>query len=378
MKRLLFTVLVASTATTSLSACSKPAPAPYVWNLPPGLVAPVVPDDNPMSNEKVALGRSLFYDKRLSGNGTYACATCHKQALAFTDGLGLPMGSTGQQLARSSMMLGGAAYNDFYTWANPLLTTLEQQMQVPMFSDSPVELGMSEHIDEILGRLTGDALYTDQFAAAFPDEKHPVTLANIIRAIASFERTMFSSNSPFDRYQNGDPTAISQSAINGAKAFQAEKLDCYHCHGVPNFASGFRTGNTPPSALNFRNNAIYNVGGDGAYPAANQGLGGFTGLSTDIGKFRAPSLKNIALTAPYFHDGSAATLDDVIDNYVAGGRTIASGPDAGDGHANPNRDPLVKGFTLSDTERTELKDFLTSLTDDTLTTDPALSDPFAK
>ena len=360
-----------------MAACGKPAPAPYVWNLPPGLVAPVVPADNPMSNDKVALGRHLFYDKRLSGNGTFACASCHKQALAFTDGLALPMGSTGQTLVRSSMMLGDAAYNDYYTWANPQLTTLEEQMQVPMFGETPVELGMTGHVDEILGRLRGDVTYDGLFAAAYPDEKDPVTLANIIRAIASFERTMFSGNSPFDRYQNGDPNAISTSAYRGATAFQSEKLECYHCHGVPNFASGFKTGSTPPSALNFRNNAIYNVGGTGAYPAGNPGLGGFTGLAADVGKFRAPSLKNIALTAPYFHDGSAATLDDVIDNYVNGGRTIVSGPNAGDGHANPNRDPLVKGFTLSAVDRADLRAFLESLTDDTLMTDPALSDPFA-
>lgn len=164
----------------------------------------------------------------------------------------------------------------------------------------------------------------------------------------------------------------------GAAAFQSEALDCQRCHGVPSFASGFETGNTPPSALNFRNNAIHDVGGDGSHPAGNPGRGGFTGLSTDAGEFCAPSLKNIALTAPYFHDGSAATLDDVIGNHVRGSRTVASGANAGDGHANPDRDPLVEGFVLSDLDRADLEACVEILTDDTLVKEQSLSDLFAQ
>jgi cytochrome c peroxidase len=368
---------VLALAFVSVAACSKGAPTPYAWSLPEGWVPPVVPDDNPMSSEKVTLGRYLFYDKRLSGNGTMSCSSCHQQALAFTDGKATPTGSTGQVLARGSMMLGGAAYNDYYGWSNPLLTSLEVQMQVPMFSDQPVELGISGHEDQVLANISADPMYGDMFAAAYPDEKAPYTLANIIRAIACFERTMFSANSPWDRWQNGDATAVSASAQAGYTSFRGEKFDCYHCHEIPGtFASGFRTSNTPPSPLDFRNDAIYNVGGNGGYPADNPGLEGFTGLATDEGKFRGPSLRNIMVTGPYFHDGSAATIDDAIANYTAGGRTITTGPYAGDGHTNPNRDPLVKGFTATDQELTDFKAFLASLTDDTLMTDPNLSDPF--
>ena len=152
----------------------------------------------------------------------------------------------------------------------------------------------------------------------------------------------------------------------GAAAFQSEALDCQRCHGVPSFASGFETGNTPPSALNFRNNAIHDAGGDGSHPAGNPGRGGITGLSTDAGEFCAPSLKNIA------------TLDDVIGNHEQGRRTIASGANAGDGHANPDRDPLVEGFVLSDLDRADPEAFLESLTDDTLVKDQSLLDPFAQ
>jgi len=367
--------LVILVAVAALGGCDHPA-VPYVWQLPEGLVPPVVPDENPMSVEKVALGRHLFYDKRLSGNGTLACGGCHLQSLGFTDGKATPTGSTGKALSRSSMMLGDAAYNDHYAWANPLLDTLEEQMLVPMFGDAPIELGMTNHVDEILLRLKSDPLYGKLFSDAFPSDWDPFVLANIVRALACFERTMIAGQAPFDRDQNGDPTALSASAQRGKTAFFQEKLDCYHCHAQPTFSSGFRTTNTPVSPLGFRNNAIYNLDGAGAYPVGNRGLYEFTGLPSDMGRFRAPSLRNIALTAPYFHDGSAATLDDVIDSYARGGRLIASGPNAGDGSKNPNRDPLVKGFSITDAERADLKAFLESLTDEVMLTDPAHSDPF--
>src|SRR5579862_9804543 len=131
---------------------------PYQWSLPANFPEPIVPADNPMTREKVALGRYLFYDKRLSGNGTFACSTCHQQSLAFTDGKTTPMGSTGQVLARNSMNIGNIAYYNYLGWANPLLNTIEEQMLVPMFGDAPIELGMSESVDAILGRLRGDAM----------------------------------------------------------------------------------------------------------------------------------------------------------------------------------------------------------------------------
>lgn len=363
----------------SLVACSKPKPVPYVWNLPEGLTAPpVVPDDNPMSAEKVTLGRYLFYDKRLSGNGTYACGSCHKQSLGFTDGLGTAVGSTGAHLARGSMALANAAYNDYYGWANPLLTTLETQMQVPMFSDQPIELGVSGHEEAVLARFAADPMYDGLFASAFPDERDPYTLANVIRAIACFERTLISGGSAWDVAQNGG-TPLSTQAAAGYALFTGERFDCYHCHQPTiTFASGQHTSaNTSPSTSDFRNDAIYNIGGNGGYPSDNPGLQQFTGLSTDEGKFRAPSLRNIMMTAPYFHDGSAATIDDVLASYAAGGRTIASGPDAGVGSQNPNRDPFVHGFTPSVDDLTNFKAFLDSLTDTAFLDNPDLSDPFA-
>src|SRR3954470_5199212 len=135
------------------------APAAYQWQLPDGFPAPFVPEDNPMSEAKVELGRRLFYDERLSVNGTQSCGTCHSQDRAFTDGKTTPQGATGQQLARNAMSLTNVAYLYPYTWANPLLHTLEQQALVPMFGDSPIQLGLSSVIDDVLASFQRDELY---------------------------------------------------------------------------------------------------------------------------------------------------------------------------------------------------------------------------
>lgn len=361
------------------AGCSQGQGTLYTFKLPAGFPEPIVPADNPMTTEKVALGRYLFYDKRLSGNQTFSCATCHSQSLAFTDGKVLPLGSTGHMLARNSMPLGNVAYYNYLTWSNPLITTIEEQMLVPMFGDAPIELGLGEAVAPALARLQADPMYQRMFAAAFPGQKESETfvIQNVINAIACFERTLLDGNSAYDRYEAGDTTALSDSAVRGKNAFFAEKLDCYHCHAAPTFTTSFVSVNTPTAPRDFRNDAIYNIDGAGAFPPNNTGLYGFTQFNNDMGKFRVPTLRNIMLTAPYFHDGSAATIDDVIDSYAHGGRLIPAGqPYAGDGSTSPHRDPLVKGFTLSDDERADLKAFLDALTDDELLNNPDFSDPF--
>jgi cytochrome c peroxidase len=363
----------------AVAGCSQGQGTLYSFKLPAGFPEPIVPADNPMTTEKVALGRYLFYDKRLSGNQTFSCASCHQQSLAFTDGKVLPLGSTGHMLARNSMPLGNVAYYNYLTWSNPLITTIEEQMLVPMFGDAPIELGLGEAVAPALARLAADPMYQRMFAAAFPGQKESESfvIQNVINAIASFERTLLDGNSAYDRYEAGDTTAMSDSAVRGKNAFFAEKLDCYHCHAAPTFTTSFVSMNTPTAPRDFRNDAIYNIDGAGGFPPNNTGLYGFTQFNNDMGKFRVPTLRNIMLTAPYFHDGSAATIDDVIDSYAHGGRLIAAGqPYAGDGSTSPHRDPLVKGFTLSDDERADLKAFLDALTDDEFLTNPDFSDPF--
>ena len=190
--------------------------ATYEWKLPPGFPAPHVPADNPMSAAKVELGRHLFYDKRLSLNQKQSCASCHQQSRAFTDGRPRAEGSTGHVHPRSSMTLVNVAYVPALGWANPGLTPLEAQALVPMFGDSPVELGMKGREELLIARLKNVPEYQRLFPAAFPDGTNPYTLTSITRALASFQRTILSGDSPYDRYYTGaDPNALSPSAKQG-------------------------------------------------------------------------------------------------------------------------------------------------------------------
>jgi cytochrome c peroxidase len=354
-------------------------PEAWEWQLPEGFPEPYVPEDNPMSAAKVELGRYLFYDARLSANETMSCGGCHDQSLGFADGKATPEGSTGDQVPRNAMSLANVAYFPTYTWANPTLELLEQQARVPLFGEHPVELGATGHEEEILERFRGDPDYIERFAAAFPDDDAPVNFDNIVYALASFERTMISGNSPYDRYLYGkDDAAISEAAKRGFALFFSERLECYHCHAGLNLAAAFFAVESTQRELTFFNNGLYNLGGDGSYPVPNVGLYEFTGEASDMGRFRAPSLRNIAVSGPYMHDGSIETLEEVVDFYAAGGREITDGPYAGDGRDNPHKDPLVRGFTLTDGEKADLLAFLESFTDEAFLTDPALSDPFAE
>lgn len=351
--------------------------APYDWGLPEGFPKPRVPADNPMSDVKVELGRRLFYDVRLSENKTYSCASCHKQELAFTDGLANAVGSTGQIHPRSSMSIVNVAYYTVLTWANPLLGSLEEQALLPLFGESPVELGLSGKEGVMLERLAAEPLYPGLFGEAFPGEVEPITLKNMVRAISAFERSMISYRTPFDRYEYGhDTSALSEAALRGKDLFFGEKMECFHCHGEFNFSDSFATETSGFTEKMFHNTGLYNIGGTGAYPAGNAGVYEITGLASDTGRFRAPSLRNVAVTAPYMHDGSVATLSDVLDHYKVGGRAIASGPFAGDGAKNPYKSVVIHGFALSDMEKADVIAFLESLTDAELLSDPRFSDPW--
>ncbi len=349
----------------------------YDWGLPPGYPVPKVPADNPMSEAKVELGRRLFFDTRLSGNETFSCGTCHEQALAFTDGLATAVGSTGQTHPRGSMSTVNVGYLNAFTWANPVLEDLEAQALVPMFGESPVELGLAGMDEEVIARLSADADYPMLFAEAFPEESDPIQIATITYAIAAFQRSIISYRSAWDRYNyDGQASALSEAALRGRELFFGERLECFHCHGGFNFSDSVSHEGTTFEEVMFHNTGLYNLGGTGDYPEESQGLYEFTGDPADMGRFRAPTLRNIALTAPYFHDGSAATLDDVIDHYAAGGRTIESGPNAGVGSDNPFKSELVTGFTLSASERADLLAFLQALTDEELLTDPRFENPW--
>ncbi|RJS27388.1 di-heme enzyme [Corallococcus sp. H22C18031201] len=357
----------------STSPPTGPEPTPgYAWRLPAGFPTPSVPADNPMTDAKVELGRRLFYDKRLSLNGTQSCASCHEQARAFSDGRIHAVGSTGQAHRRNAQALVNVAYATSLTWANPAITTLEAQALTPLLGTEPVELGFADKEEVLLTRLREDSALTARFAQAFPGEATPVSLATLTRALASFERTLISGTSPYDRYLLGGAVdALSASAKRGLELFLSERLECDHCHSGFNFQDATRHEATTEPLLPFHNTGLYNEDGTGAYPATDRGLIELTGRSDDMGRFKAPSLRNVAVTAPYMHDGSVATLSEALDHYAAGGRARK------DNQGAPNRyqSGFVMGFTLTAQEKADLIAFLESLTDTAFLTDPRFADP---
>ncbi|HZI12131.1 MAG TPA: MbnH family di-heme enzyme [Myxococcus sp.] len=378
MSRFLWKVGAVLLAVGCGDAPPEPGPAvpAYDWKLPPGFPEPFVPEDNPMTAEKVELGRHLFYDVRLSGNGTQACASCHEQARAFSDGKRTPVGSTGHAVPRNAPGLANVAYLSTYTWANPKLETLEAQALVPLFNEVPTELGLTPRLDEVLQRLREDARYPELFRAAFPEAAEPVGKDAIVKALASFQRTLLSGSSPYDRYLQGESGALSVSAKRGMELFFGERAECYHCHSGPHLTNSFRVKDSKLQGMQFFNTGLYDLNGQGAYPPDNPGLFEFTGRQVDQGRFRVPPLRNVALTAPYMHDGSIATLGEVLDHYTAGGRNVTEGPFVGDGRTNPNKDPLVRPFTLTAEEKADLIAFLESLTDTAFIQDPRFSNPW--
>ena len=340
----------------------------WPWDLPPGFPAPRVPPDNPLSDAKIELGRYLFYEPRLSGNGTQSCATCHRPELAFTDGLAGAIGSTGEVHPRSAMSLANVAYNATLTWQDPRLTSLEAQARVPMFNLHPIELGVTGREEEILERLAADAEYAARFAAAFPGETRPLTIDNTVRAIASFERTLIAGRAPYFRLVYGDESeALPTEAKRGMALFFSERLKCSTCHVGFTFSGPVRAIGLSEIEPAFHNTGLYNVDEIGNYPESSRGAIEVTGRPEHRGAFRAPTLLNIALTAPYMHDGSIATLPAVLEFYAAGGR--------GPGRANPNKSERITGFKLTSSEKKDLIAFLESLTDRDFISDPRFADP---
>jgi cytochrome c peroxidase len=362
-----------------LSACSAPDPGEeaFRWDLPLAVPAPLVPADNPMSADKVELGRRLFWDVRLSADGSYSCGTCHAVEHAFTDARARALGLRGDALPRNTLSLANVAYWAAYTWANPRLLRLEEQALVPLLATRPEELGVKHLTGEVLARLSDDADYVRLFAQAFPEQTTAVDLPNLLAALAAFERTLLSFGAPYDRFLDGDRSALSASAQRGKTLFESERLKCASCHRGRLLTDAAVFGDEPPATEFFHNTGLYNLEGRGLYPRDNQGLYEFTLRTEDMGKFRTPSLRNVTETAPYMHDGSIEMLDAVLDHYAAGGRTLSRGAQLSVGADNPYKDVRVSGFTLSAEERADVLAFLGALSDDGFLHNPAFQSPFA-
>lgn len=357
---------------------SKAQTAEYNWNLPKGFPTPAVPEGNPMTEAKVELGRHLFYDKRLSINEKTSCATCHLQEKAFTEDKMTSVGTLGDVHPRNSMTLANVVYNPSFNWANPSVVRLERHAHLPLFGTTPiVEMGMEGKEALLLERLKNDPVYQKLFAEAYPNEDRKFVLNQVMRSLASFVRSMISGNSPYDKYRYGkQEDAISESAKRGQRLFFSERMECFDCHAGFNLSGTVNFVGKSDESAQFENNGLYNIDGKGAYPPDNVGLFEATNKPDDMGKFKVPTLRNIELTAPYMHDGSIATLEEVIEHYRVGGRTITEGKHAGKGNENPYKSSFVNGFRLTESEKQDLIEFLKSLTDTEFVTNPKFSNPW--
>lgn len=351
------------------SACV-PEPAPpdddvvdLPFTVPAHFPAPVLPEENLPTAARVDLGERLFFDTRLSGNETQSCGSCHFGRLAFADGKARPTGSTGDLVPRNAMALANVAYFSTYTWANPILTSLEQQAMVPLFAEHPsaVELGITAVVDDVEARLANDADLAARFAEAYGSTDDPsvdddgndvVSINNAVRAIASYERSLVSGDSRYDRYvYGGERDALTDQEKLGLTIFNSERAECYHCHGGVFFTTATVAANSIVTESGFENNGVYNVDDDNA-PEEHLGLASITGEARDRGRFRVPTLRNVALTAPYMHDGSIATLEEVVAHYVRGGTNSA------------RQSELVQPLDLTAEEQAALVAFLRALTDE--------------
>ena len=281
---------------------------------------------------RIELGRYLFYDPRLSVSGKMSCASCHKQELAFTDGRSTAEGAMGQLHPRASMSLVNVSHRQTLTWSNPQLHSLESQVLIPLTGTAPVEMGATRA--SVLRLLQQDEHYRALFPAAFRGETSPISVRNLARAIVAFERTIISSSSAYEEYRFGGRTAaISESAKRGELLFYSDpQAGCYRCHSGRDFTDG---------------------------------LAHNTGVSAGPEKFLTPTLRNVAVTGPYMHDGSVATLEAAIEHYNAGGR-----------NPSPGIDGRMRRLYLSPQNKEDLVAFLRTLTDPEILVNPSLSNPW--
>lgn len=304
-------------------AAEKPAAAPAV---PLGLPPLAVPADNPITPEKVALGKQLYFDKRVSKDGTIACATCHDPSKGWAEHTPVSTGINGQKGGRNSPTVINAAYADAQFW-DGRAATLEDQAVGPV--GNPIEMGHSmTAVVQTLAKIPG---YQEQFQKVFGTG---VTEKGFAQAIAAFERTILSGDSAYDRFKQGDKSALNDAQKHGLELFDNH---CATCHAPPLFS----------------NYKYYNAGVDAGKAKPDEGRMAVTKKDADKGKFRVPSLRDVANTAPYFHDGSAATLADAVALMAAGGKD------------DPNLSGQLKAIReakLTDKDRQDLLAFLGALT----------------
>jgi cytochrome c peroxidase len=299
-----------------------------------GPVADTAPAENPLTEARAQLGKRLFYDPVLSRDRTISCSTCHQQSHAFADPRAVSAGVDNRAGTRNAPALVNLAWATSLFW-DGRAKTLEEQVGQPIENPIEMDLGLTTAV----ARLASDVSYREQFLMTYSS---PPSVLALESALASFVRTLVSGESPYDHHLAGDLRALNESALRGESLFLSERGGCFHCHPAGSLTND-----------GFFNNGTFISGGD----AGRQLV---TGRPGDLGKFRVPGLRNVATSAPYMHDGSLATLEDVVTQYAAGGR----------GH--PSTDPQISRRDLSSTDQQDLLAFLHALTDATFLADERL------
>src|SRR5687768_13385131 len=327
-------------------------PVPYAPVIPTGFPALEQPSDNLMTVDGIRLGRKLFYDPLLSIDSTISCSSCHLQAGSFTDQVALSQGVAGTT-SRSSMSLIniGFHYNGLF-W-DGRSATLEEQALVPV--QDPLEMG--ESWDNVVNKLKTHPDYPAEFRKAFGIEgSGEISKELAAKAIAQFERSLISgSNTRYDKFARGE-IFLNENEYNGYLMFfdfdpEIPDAECAHCHNAPLFATS-----------DYFNNGLQESPDFEGFP--DKGLGIFTGKASDNGKFKAPTLRNLAFTAPYMHDGRFQTLEEVIAHYNSGGKS------------SPNKNALLYPLKLTETQKSDLIAFILTLTDSTILTNQSFQNPF--